>query len=93
MTLQTIPVTLAAGATPVSATRKLVKQVIIQDNAAAVCRVGDSAVSASRGIQLAASGAAGSVLTLGDGSVNSVDLSTLFLFGTATQIIDVLAVF
>jgi hypothetical protein len=92
--LKTLQVTLGAGATQVFTPGVLApsifaRQVQIQNNAAANVRVGDANVSATRGALL---------LAASNGSVNygenttggEIDLSTIWLFGTATQVIDVI---
>jgi hypothetical protein len=92
MTPRLIQVTLGAGATQISATTSPFNQMTIQDNAAAVVRVGDSTVSATKGFALAAAGAAGSSITIGPFSGQQGDASQFYLFGTATQLIDVFLV-
>jgi hypothetical protein len=89
-TARLIQVTLGAGATQIATAVTPFNQMTIQDNALAVCRAGDSTVSATKGIQLAAAGATGSTLTIGPFSGMQGDASQYFLFGTATQLIDVL---
>jgi hypothetical protein len=54
--------------------------------------VGDSTVSATKGFALAAAGAAGSSITIGPFSGQQGDASQFYLFGTATQLIDVFLV-
>lgn len=85
-----LQVTLGAGATQVTTLPISASQVVFQNNAAAVCRVGDSTVSATKGIQLTAAGAAGSTLTIASPDRVSIQLPKYFLFGTATQVIDIL---
>jgi hypothetical protein len=85
-----LQVTLGAGATQVTALSFSASTVVFQNNAAAVCRVGDSTVSATKGIQLTAAGAAGSTLTISSPDRANIQLSKYFLFGTATQAIDIL---
>ena len=82
-------VTLGAGATQVSTTPIPFRQAMIQNNATHAVRVGDSAVSATRGANL---------LPNSVGSVNlgtftaavADDLSQYWLFGTATDVIDII---
>jgi hypothetical protein len=90
MTARLIQVTLGAGATQISATPAYCNQMDVQDNAAAVCRLGDSTVSATKGIQLLAAGVDGSKHTIGPFAGQQIDASQYYLFGTATQLIDVL---
>jgi hypothetical protein len=90
MTARSIQVTLGAGATQISTTSAPFNQMTIQDNAAAVCRVGDSTVSATKGISLVAAGAAGSSITIGPFSGVQGDAIQYWLFGTTAQVIDVL---
>ena len=87
MSLRTLQVTIGAGVTQASATSIPVRQVIIQNNAAHKVIVGDSNVSASRGI----------VLQVGGGSVeggalncSSCDLNEIWLAGTQNDVIDFL---
>jgi len=94
MALNTLQVTLGAGATRVNATTIRVRQLTVQNNAsnpAAVCRVGDSNVSATRGYSLspATTSYSGSATFGGQDSYN-LDLKDVWLFGTAAQVIDIL---
>lgn len=90
MTARTIQVTLGSGVTPIATSPTYFNQMDVQDNAAATCRLGDANVSATRGIQLAAAGAVGSKHTIGPFSGQQGDASQYYLYGTATQVIDVL---
>jgi hypothetical protein len=90
MALKTLQVTLGAGATQVTTSDIPARQVIVQNNAAADCRVGDSNVSATRGAKL---------LSASNGSVNfgtmqfqNINLNQIFIFGTNTNVIDVIYV-
>jgi hypothetical protein len=65
-------------------------QMDVQNNAAAVCRLGDSTVTSSKGIQLLASGVSGSKHTIGPFAGLQGDASQYYLYGTAAQLIDVL---
>ncbi len=90
MAVHTLQVTLGAGSnTQVSATRKPCKAIIIQNNAAHVCRVGDVNTSSTRGIQLA-SGSPGGSTTLQHVVAYDSDLSQWYVAGTAADVIDVL---
>src|SRR6185437_2760661 len=91
--VRTFQVTLTGSAQPISAALPtgyppLGRQIVLQNNDAAVMRVGDSTVTASKGYQLASGGAANSALDLGQ-MENPIDLSTIFVIGTATQKLDV----
>lgn len=82
-------VTLGAGATQIITTPTPFRQCMIQNNAANAVRVGDSNVSATRGANLLPA-SAGSI-NLGTFTAAAADdLSLYFLFGTATQVIDVI---
>ncbi len=89
--MRLIQVTLGAAATQVTIAKIYSPYVVIQDNAAAACRVGDNTVTASKGVLLApsvASAPGGSItITRAD---NRVPLFQYFIFGTAGNIIDVL---
>ena len=92
MTARLIQVTLGAGATQISATAAPFNQMIVQDNAVAAARLGDSTVTATTGIALASSGAANSIVSIGPFSGQQGDASQFYLFGTAAQVINVLLV-
>lgn len=91
--MRLIPVTLNAAATPIIAkgvqpANSLPFQwLMIQNNAANNCRVGDSSVSATKGILLLASGGS---MTAAPALEYTSDLYEWFIFGTAGQIIDVM---
>ena len=85
----TLPVTLTAVATQISTLTTQCRQIFVQNNSAAVCRLGDANVSATRGIQLAAAGAVNSIWTTGPSVAYASQLSDLWLFGTSGDIIDV----
>jgi hypothetical protein len=95
--MRLIQVTLTAGATPIvvkgvqPANSLPFQWLAIQNNAAHAVRVGDSTVSATKGIAIAA----GSTTTQLPLIVNPAleytsDLYEWFLFGTAADIIDVM---
>lgn len=98
--MQLIQVTLLAGATPIvspSATqtptqnRISFQTLLIQNNSANVCRVGDSSVSATKGIALAAGSTTTQLpLAIVPPLEYSSDLSDYYLFGTAGNVIDIL---
>jgi hypothetical protein len=91
--MQIISVTLLATATPIVAQNSTQNRIsfqtlIVQNNSAAVCRVGDQTVSATTGIALAPTPSLPLVITCP--LEYSSDLSEYFLFGTAGNVIDVL---
>ncbi|WP_035350841.1 hypothetical protein [Edaphobacter aggregans] len=87
MAITKLQVTLGAGATRFSSTPLRAKWATIQNNAAAVMRIGDSAVSAARGYSLATGSALQVPGTVPDSG--SINLADWFAFGTAAQVIDV----
>jgi hypothetical protein len=82
--------TIPAGGGPaqLSTSQTLCRQIIIQNNAAHSVRVGDSSVSATKGIYLAA-GPGGGTFNSGAVVVYNSDLRDFYLFGTAADVIDV----
>jgi len=83
-----LQVTLGAGATQISATSILCREIVFQNNGATNdMRVGDSTVSSTKGIKLLK--ASGS-LTVGPLTENSEDLRDWYVFGTAADVIDIL---
>lgn len=94
--LQNLQVTLGAAATPVTTTTVMARQVIVQNNAAAQCRVGGSGVSASSGALLAGGNGnpanAGSINLGQFNNYGEIDMSSIFIFGTAGNVIDVIFV-
>lgn len=89
--MRILQVTLLAGATPITTSKIYTPSLIIQNNAAAVVRVGDNTVSATRGmvLQPVTAPAMSNYLKI-DRSDNRVPMFNYFLFGTATQVVDVL---
>jgi hypothetical protein len=87
--------TLGAAATPIllkgvqPANSLPFQGIIIQNNSAAACRVGDSTVSATKGIYLAA-GPGGGSITLQPALEYTSDVYEFYAFGTAGSVIDVL---
>jgi hypothetical protein len=65
-----------------------IRQIIIQNNAAHSMRVGDSTVSATKGIYLAA-GPGGGSINSGPVVVYNSRLSDFSVFGTAADVLDV----
>jgi hypothetical protein len=91
MAINFMQVTLGAGATQVTATATRVRQVTIQNNATHVCRLGDSTVTAAKGYSLQPSTVSyNGQVTWGDLGSYNIDLRQLYLFGTATDVIDVI---
>lgn len=88
MAVVSIQVTLGAAATQISTQPISCKQIIFQNNAAAVMRLGDSSVSATKGNQLA-SGSPGGSLVIGPMPPQLSNLNEWYAFGTATQVLDV----
>ena len=87
--LTTLQVTLGAGATQATTTTTILcREVIVQNNASHTVRVGDSNVSASRGIALAASSAANSIVLLNP-TGTLILLSDIWLIGTQNDVIDI----
>lgn len=84
-----LQVTQTGSAVPLSAVPIQARVLIIQNNAAAVARVGDSTVTASKGISLASGGGANSILYV-ESPVASVNLQQYYTVGTATQVLDVM---
>lgn len=86
--MRLIQVTLTASATPITTdTNIYASMLIVQDNAAAGVRLGDNTVSATRGIALSLGGGS-STITLA--FPRGAHLSEWYLFGTTSQVIDVL---
>lgn len=92
MTARLISVTLGAGATQISATPAPFNQMIVQNDSAAAGRLGDSTVTSSTGIALAASGAANSTAVIGPFSGQQGDASQFYLYGTQNDVVTVLLV-
>jgi hypothetical protein len=87
MAIKTLQVTQSGSAVQVSATAIKARWVVFQDNAAAVARIGDSAVSATKGIGLSANGGSYTTPVVTDGAYH--DLSQWWTIGTSTQLLDV----
>ena len=88
MAIKSLQVTQTGSAVQFPAVKA--KWAVIQNNAAAVCRVADSAVTASLGYSLAAAGAVNSNLPIPvppPGAV--INLSDWWTVGTNTQLLDV----
>lgn len=89
MSVQLLQVTLTAAATQITTSNTFCKQIIIQNNAAHSCRIGDSTVSATKGILLAA-GTPGGTINSGPVDIYHTYLSDWWIFGTTSDKIDVL---
>lgn len=63
-------------------------EIIVQKNTSNAIRVGDSTVTASTGIAVAASNGVPGPLYLGPYTALSLDLSTTFVIGTAGDVVD-----
>lgn len=87
--MQLIQVTQTGSAIQISSTPIQARVLIIQNNAAASARVGDSTVTSSKGISLASGGGANSILYI-ESPVASINLSQYYTIGTNTQLLDVL---
>ena len=91
MAVHLLQVTLGAGKTQISTSALPCRAVTFQNNAAAVMRIGDTNVTTTKGIQLAANGAANSSYSLPPIDVQDyIDLSQWYVIGTAAQLLDVL---
>lgn len=90
--MRTIQITLGAAATRVTASRIVSPFITIQNNAAHSIRIGDNTVSATKGIFIPATAAAGA----GSGSLtvqradNNILLSNYYVFGTAGDVVDII---
>jgi hypothetical protein len=87
--MQLIQVTQTGAAVQLSTTPIMCRILVVQNNAAAVAHVGDSTVSTTKGIQLAASGAANSILKI-ESPVESINIAQYYTIGTSTQLLDVM---
>lgn len=91
--IRTFQVTIGAGATKLGSQLPanyppLARHIILQNNAAATMRVGDSTVTAAIGYSLAATAGVGNPFVLGP-LEDPIDLNTVFVIGTAAQVLDV----
>lgn len=92
MTARSITVTLGSGATQIASSPTYFNQMIVQNDSAAVATLGDSTVSATVGIVLAASGAANSIVTIGPFVGQQGDASQFYLNGTSSDKVNVLLI-
>lgn len=93
MALKTLQITQSGAAIQVSAqlpagSPTKVKWIAFQNNAAAAMRVGDSNVSSTRGYSLAATGGTWNV-PVPLNSTMGADLTQWYVFGTSTQVLDI----
>lgn len=82
--VHTLQVTLTGSAQQITTNNTVVYALTFQNNAAAVMRVGDSTVTASKGYSLAATGG-----TLTVTLFQPTQLSKWYVIGTTTQLLDV----
>ena len=87
MAVKTLQITQTGSAVQLSTTFIFARWVIFQNTAAAAMRLGDSAVTTSKGMSLAATGAPYILQPMPDGS--HYDLSQWYTIGTNTQLLDV----
>lgn len=80
-------VALVTGVTPTK-TRVPCYEIIVQKNSANAIRVGDSSVTTTTGIAVAASNAAPGPVKFGPFETLALDLSTTFVIGTAGDVVD-----
>jgi hypothetical protein len=90
MTARMITVTLGSGATQISTTAAPFNQMVVQNIGSASANLGDATVSATIGIELAASAAANSIVSIGPFSGQQGDASQYWLYGTSGQKVAVL---
>lgn len=89
--MRILQITLLAGATPITTAKLYTPSLLIQNNAAAVVRVGDNTVSATRGYSLQPATAPANANSLRvERSDNRIPVFNYFLFGTAGQLVDVM---
>jgi len=84
MAVHTLQVTLTGSAQQITANNVNAFALTFQNNAAAVMRVGDSTVTASKGYSLAATGG-----TLTVPLLQPTQLNKWYVIGTAAQLLDV----
>lgn len=85
----TIP---AGGKIQFSTTRTPIMEIHIENNAGNVMHVGDSTVSTTRGISLAANGVATSFVHMGPHKALNMDLTEWWVAGTSGDVLDFLYV-
>lgn len=90
-TVVLLQVTIGASATQLTASQIQVRQLMIQNNAAHLVRVGDSTVTSSKGIYLAA-GPGGGSFNSGPVNIYETFLSDWYVAGTNGDVVDVLYV-
>ena len=87
MAVKTLQITQTGSAVQLAASSVFARWVILQNNAAAAMRLGDSNVTASIGMSLSATGVPYVLPPMPDGS--HYDLSQWYTIGTNTQLLDV----
>lgn len=92
MTARLITVTLGSGATQIATSTTVFNQMIVQNIGADTANLGDSTVTATTGIELAASAAANSIAYIGPFSGQQGDASQFWLYGTSGQKVSVLLI-
>lgn len=89
-TAHTIQVTLGAGTnTQVTTTDTFARQIIFQNNATHVMRIGDSTTSSSKGAQLASGSPGGSMNVGPSPQPQMLNLAQYFVAGTNADVLDV----
>lgn len=84
--MKTYQVTIGAAATQFSTTNISVRQVIVQNNGSNTMRIGDAAVSTTRGAKLLAGGS----LNLGPFTDHPEDLKNWWVAGTQNDVVDII---
>ena len=93
ISIHTFQVTIGSGVTAISTNANAgARQLIFQNNAAHVMRVGDSNTTSSRGALLnaASGGNGGGSLSVGPYYPNSLNLAEWYVAGTQNDVLDVL---
>ena len=91
MAINTFQVTIGAGVTRATTSKTPMRQVTIQNNSAHICRVGDSNTTTSRGYSLEPGTTSfGGAVTWGGLSSYDLDLSEIYIAGTAADVIDII---
>ena len=91
MAVVTLQVTLGSGITPILASGDLpCKWVIFQNNAAHSMRLGDSNITSSRGLYLAAGPGGGSYNSIATAPITGTGLKNWYVIGTSGDVLDVI---
>lgn len=88
VTVKSFQVTIGASATQIMANTAYVRGIYFQNNAAHNMRIGDSSVTASKGILLVA-GSPGGSYTVGPLYDSSIDATVFYVAGTQNDVLDV----